>query len=142
MWAMTLPLAQVQQSCVRIAQAMHQANPFCLWINGEVGAGKTSWVAAFLHHLDLDHNVAVTSPTFTYARDYDIGGKLYNHCDLYRIESIAAWRALGVEMHNYRGMLIEWATTTNCDAMPTHQLHIEFDKDINTRRYVFYSSLF
>ena len=116
---MTLPLAQVSQSCVRVAAELQQTSPFCLWLNGEVGAGKTSWVGAFLHHLGLERSVAVTSPTFTYAREYAIDNKLYNHCDLYRIESLAAWRALGVELHNYHGMLLEWATSTNCDAVPT-----------------------
>ena len=138
LWSQELAQAQLQQSCGRIAQELLRANPFCLWLNGEVGAGKTSWVAAFLHHLGLEHSMAVTSPTFTYAREYVIGRELYNHCDLYRIENIGAWRALGVELHHYRGMLLEWATPVNCNAMPTHRLQIEFGKDANTRRYVFY----
>lgn len=137
MWTMELAEAQVSRSCVRVAQELRRVDPFCLWLNGEVGAGKTSWVSAFLHHLGLEHSTVVASPTFVYARTYDIGGELYNHCDLYRVESVPAWRALGIEISHYRGMVLEWATPANCDTMPTHRLHLEFGKDIDTRRYVF-----
>ncbi len=134
---MTLARPQVVRSCRRVAQELQQGQPFCLWLNGEVGSGKTSWVAEFLHYLGLERSLAVASPTFTYAREYEIGGELYNHCDLYRIESIAAWRGLGIEARDYRGMLIEWATPTNCDAVPTHRLHIELHATAARRRYVF-----
>ena len=137
LWAMELPQTQLRQACVRVAREVQRAKPFCLWLHGEVGAGKTSWVAEFLWHLGLDGKLAVTSPTFTYARAYEISGETYNHCDLYRVADLARWRALGIELHNYRGMLLEWATPNNCDAMPTHHLHIEFCGTAAIRRYVF-----
>ena len=137
LWTMALPQARVQDACVRVAQEVLRADPFCLWLQGEVGAGKSTWAAEFLWHIGLDRQLAVTSPTFTYAREYEISGETYNHCDLYRIADLATWRALGIDTHNYRGMLIEWATPANCDALPTHCLHIEFCADTSMRQYVF-----
>ena len=137
-WTKVLSSAELAHSCALVDKELQQTKPFCLWLQGEVGAGKSSWVAEFFYYLGLARHIAVTSPTFTYARVYDIGGKLYNHCDLYRINNLAAYRALGIETNNYRGMLLEWATTTNCDTQPTHQLHIEFSQEAALRRYVFY----
>lgn len=140
LWSLVLPQTRVSQSCALAAQALLQTDPFCLWLQGEVGAGKTSWVAAFFHHLGLDPNLSVTSPTFTYARAYEINGAHYNHCDLYRVSNLPAWQALGIEIHSYRGTLLEWATPTNCDAIPTHRLDITFCDDPHTRSYTFHRS--
>ena len=138
LWAKELPLAELARSCALVGEELRRGKSFCLWLQGEVGVGKTSWVGEFFYYLGLARHIAVTSPTFTYARAYDIGGKLYNHCDLYRIDSVAAYRALGIEVDSYDGMLLEWATATNCDTRPTHHLCIEFGQDVGTRRYIFY----
>ncbi len=137
LWTMELPQAHISRTCEHAARILRQADPFCLWLRGEVGAGKTSWVAEFLWHLGLSRQLAVASPTFTYARAYEISGDVYNHCDLYRVTDLTRWRALGIELCDYRGMLLEWATTANCDVPPTHCLHIEFCADPTARRYVF-----
>ena len=137
LWTMQCSLAQLEQHCARVATALLAAQPFCLWLQGEVGAGKTSWVRVFLQHLGLDCRIAVTSPTFTYAREYEIAGELYNHCDLYRVDSVATYHTLGIATRLYRGILLEWATVTNCTALPTHLLRIEMTPS-DSRRYVFY----
>ena len=140
LWTKEFPLVELAHSCALVGEELRHSKPFCLWLQGEVGAGKTSWVAEFFYCLGLARDVAVTSPTFIYARAYDIGGKLYNHCDLYRIDNLVAYHALGIEADNYHGMLLEWAATTNCATPPTHRLHIEFSQEVATRRYVFYRS--
>ena len=81
LWKKELSRTELAHSCAWVGKELQHSKPFCLWLQGEVGAGKTSWVVEFFYYLGLARHIAVTSPTFTYARAYDIGGKLYNHCD-------------------------------------------------------------
>ena len=60
---------------------------FCVGLIGDLGAGKTTLVKAIAEQLGVSE--AVSSPTFTIAKLYEIGFKnstILQHIDLYRLE--------------------------------------------------------
>jgi tRNA threonylcarbamoyladenosine biosynthesis protein TsaE len=76
-------------------------------LSGDLGAGKTTFVAAVvraLHGTD-----AATSPTFTFWHRYD-GPPLVNHLDLYRVEGPADLATLGLDdaFTDDAIVLVEW----------------------------------
>ncbi|MBV9453798.1 MAG: tRNA (adenosine(37)-N6)-threonylcarbamoyltransferase complex ATPase subunit type 1 TsaE [Rubrobacter sp.] len=82
-------------------------------LKGEVGTGKTAFVRAAAHALDVRETV--TSPTYQFGRSYEgsVGGGAVriNHLDLYRLEGMDARDALDVDEYLDAGSVtfIEWA---------------------------------
>jgi tRNA threonylcarbamoyladenosine biosynthesis protein TsaE len=90
-----------------------------LWfLEGELGAGKTTFVRYLLRELGFDH---VTSPTFSIHHSYDVGVNSVQHLDLYRIASLSEWNNLGLEelfLAKSGLILIEWASQIPATAWP------------------------
>ena len=82
-------------------------------LEGEVGAGKTTFVRAAAHTLDVRE--MVTSPTYQFARSYvgSMDGRAVrvNHLDLYRLEGLDARDALDFDEYLDADSItfIEWA---------------------------------
>lgn len=76
-------------------------------LRGELGAGKTTFVAAIVRALGIDADVA--SPTFTFWHRYG-GTPPVEHLDLFRIESPSDARELGLDdALDSRGIVfVEW----------------------------------
>jgi tRNA threonylcarbamoyladenosine biosynthesis protein TsaE len=76
---------------------------------GEMGAGKTTFIAEICKQLGVTDQV--NSPTFTLVNEYAraSGEKVY-HFDFYRINSLSEVFDMGFEMYFYSGSycLIEW----------------------------------
>src|SRR5918912_4543387 len=70
-------------------------------LEGEVGAGKTTFVRTAAHSLDVRE--MVTSPTYQFARSYEgsIDGRAVrvNHLHLYRLEELDARDAMDFDEH-------------------------------------------
>ena len=52
-------------------------------LKGDLGAGKTAFVKAFVKNFDVSDNI-VTSPTFTIVNEYNIKDKRIYHFEPYR----------------------------------------------------------
>ncbi|MGA9852692.1 MAG: tRNA (adenosine(37)-N6)-threonylcarbamoyltransferase complex ATPase subunit type 1 TsaE [Gammaproteobacteria bacterium] len=65
-----------------------------VYLQGELGAGKTTLVRGVLHGLGFRGHVR--SPTYTLVEGYEFSGRLFQHLDLYRIRAPAELEYLGI----------------------------------------------
>lgn len=84
--------------------------PSIIFLEGELGAGKTTFTKGFLR--GLGYTKTVKSPTFTLIETYEIDGKSILHADLYRIKDPLELEEIGFRdyFHEKNIILIEWAS--------------------------------
>ncbi len=93
----------------QVAQQLAGVDPFCLWMDGPLGAGKTTLAGAILRYFGLPAHLPVTSPTYTYMNEYKIGDLWIAHLDLYRAQNDLAPEDLGlIGVRTFRGLMVEW----------------------------------
>ena len=81
-----------------------------VWLNGDLGAGKTTLARAIIRTMAGEEFLEVPSPTFTIMQIYeDMHVGQLAHLDLYRVEDGAELAELGIdEILNDGIALIEW----------------------------------
>ena len=78
-------------------------------LTGNLGAGKTTLVAALVEALGVAPSAEVSSPTFTLIQEYGEPVRIY-HIDLYRLDEPRQFYTLGLEdiFDANALVLIEW----------------------------------
>ena len=104
-----------------------------LSLEGELGAGKTTFVKGILKGLNYKHEV--TSPTFTLINEYEADVKVI-HIDFYRENDTKRWEIIGLNEYLYSDniIILEWGNLVK-DLLPDDIISIFFEHfELNKRR--------
>lgn len=121
--AATAALAQ------RLAQQVHAGD--VIFLQGELGAGKTTFTRHFARALGIEGRIK--SPTYTLVESYGLnagthGATVLHHFDLYRLGDPREWFSAGFDEYlNDRAIaLIEWPSQAE-GALPAPTLSLTFE---------------
>ncbi|MEW6444861.1 MAG: tRNA (adenosine(37)-N6)-threonylcarbamoyltransferase complex ATPase subunit type 1 TsaE [Pseudomonadota bacterium] len=99
-----------ESSTQRLGQALARAAPRSGWLalHGQLGAGKTTLVRAFLRALGYEGRVV--SPTYTLVEPYELADRRVAHYDLYRLNDPEELEWMGAREDFGEGSLclVEW----------------------------------
>jgi tRNA threonylcarbamoyladenosine biosynthesis protein TsaE len=97
-----------------------------IFLNGDLGAGKTTLVRRLLQ--SLGYTGRVKSPTYTLIEQYEVSGLHLRHFDLYRFRAAEEWQTTGFrdEFNSENICLVEWPQQA-AGLIPQADLEITFE---------------
>ncbi|MBT3177076.1 MAG: tRNA (adenosine(37)-N6)-threonylcarbamoyltransferase complex ATPase subunit type 1 TsaE [Desulfobacula sp.] len=95
-------------------------------LNGELGAGKTTFVQGFAKGLGVSEKYYITSPTYNIINEYPAGALTLCHLDLYRLESVVELETIGFDdlVDDSHIIVVEWPKILK-------RISFKFDIEIN-----------
>lgn len=115
--------AALQRLALAFARCLRA--PLVIYLQGDLGAGKTTFARALIQ--GVGYPGRVKSPTYGLLESYQAGGFDFLHLDLYRIENPAELEYLAIsDQFTENGiLLIEWPEKA-LDALPAPDLFMKF----------------
>ncbi len=109
--------------------AKNLKSPAIVFLQGDLGAGKTTFVRGYLRALGVQG--AVKSPTYSLIESYPIaaGKMIVHHLDLYRLGDGSELTFLGFEelLEDQGIIFIEWPEkAADYLPKPTHQISLQY----------------
>lgn len=122
--------SQLEAIALRFAERLRP--PLVVYLEGPLGAGKTTFVRALAKALGYPGRVK--SPTYGLLERYDFEGVSLLHLDLYRIENEAELDYLGLRdlLGEFSVLLIEWPRRGG-RAIPAPDVELKFSEDVTDR---------
>ena len=90
-------------------------NKCIIFLNGEIGSGKTSIVRRYIKLFNL--NKTITSPTFTLINEYQLDQIKIFHYDLYKIKSTQELIDIGINDYLNQNALHFFEWPNNCSSL-------------------------
>ena len=108
-----------------------------VFLYGEIGVGKTTFVRYLINYLQIKNNLKlteVTSPTFNIVNEYEGGKFTIKHYDFFRLSSIQEIKNIGLLEDNEKSLiLIEWPEKIENLFKNKISLYFEYGENINQR---------
>ena len=109
-----------------------------IFLYGEIGVGKTTFVRFFINHLEVENEIKksdILSPTFNIAYDYDIGKIKVYHYDLFRLKNYKDILELGMfETSKDHIKIIEWPELIKLKPKDRIDILFQYSKLKNSRK--------
>ena len=109
----------------------------CIFLFGEIGVGKTTFVRYLINYLEKQNNIKeshVLSPTFNIVYDYDVKSHKIMHYDLYRLKSEIEIKQLGIfEDPQKTVKIIEWPELIKVNIKNKLEISFYYSDKVNTR---------
>ena len=97
-------------------------------LTGDLGSGKTKFTEGFLSYFGLENEIS--SPTFTIVNEYNSPEIKICHFDVYRLNDIDEFYAIGGEEYFEKGIcIIEWGEIIE-SALPKDYIKISFSRNL------------
>ncbi len=97
-----------------------------IYLQGDLGAGKTTFVRAFLRALGVTGRIK--SPTYTLLESYNVSRLYLYHFDFYRFTDSGEWQEAGFEeqLLDQAVVLVEWSEKAN-EQLPPADLKVHLN---------------
>jgi tRNA threonylcarbamoyladenosine biosynthesis protein TsaE len=119
----------------KAARGVHSATePLVLYLQGELGSGKTCFARGMLR--ELGESGPVRSPTYGLLSEYLTPRGRVVHIDLYRLRSPQEIQTLGLADHLAGSLLwlIEWPEKSAGEGLPAADVRVSIDVIPNGRK--------
>jgi tRNA threonylcarbamoyladenosine biosynthesis protein TsaE len=115
----------------------NEAKPLVIYLQGDLGAGKTSFARGLIQA--LGERGPVRSPTYGLVAEYLTPAGRVVHLDLYRLEDPQALESLGLAdyLTDSRLWLIEWPARAAGQGLPAADVRLEIEVEDSGRRFRF-----
>ena len=110
----------------------------CIFLIGEIGVGKTTFVRNFINYLQKREGVKETevlSPTFNLLYEYNIKNFKVMHYDLYRIKNSKELDQLGIFHDDSNSIkIIEWPELVETNILNRLEFHLGYTNKESQRK--------
>ena len=114
-----------------------------VFLFGEIGTGKTTFVKNFINNLQKKNQENITevpSPTFNILNEYKIKNLDIYHYDLYRVKDKEELQNLGkIDKNSNALIFVEWPELLKKNILNYIGLHFEYEDDLNKRSLIIHS---
>jgi tRNA threonylcarbamoyladenosine biosynthesis protein TsaE len=128
----TIEITNLKQT-INHAQSIAEKikSPGLVFLNGDLGVGKTEWVRAFARSWFKDPKLIITSPTYSLLNIYEKGSRKLIHMDLYRLNSLDDLESTGFwDFLNEKNIIcVEWSEKLLKDKISREYFDIHMKMD-------------
>ena len=115
-----------------------------IFLFGEIGVGKTTFVKYLINHLQTKNNLIQTevpSPTFNIVNEYEINDLVVQHYDLFRLKDSNEIKNIGL-FENYSNFVtfVEWPEIIEKKPEKRTDLLFNYEDNLNKRNLIIASS--